>query len=298
VIFFKLITDCFVHQDFSFVVRGKMQFFFKFSCALLNLLILTTPTCNGLSQKIYRHSVAQSSGRRRGIIVCIPFSMMIGGAALLIPQSCFAAAPLDAGEVIRRSAATIPGYGQTDVFYPESFAGTWTLTREVEFDGIPDSHLRLSYPYRFIRSIDDTAVVADRGFNQAELEKAIVRAIKGPEGDVTGTLRSYEWAQTNPNDLRIFFSDGTMKEIKVTKRAAERTDETVTFSEFQRVTHEGQTGIPVISARRVVSKWKTVNDSTLEGIEIVYDLGGGDPLATTVVGSNTVLSKSRLYLVR
>ena len=235
------------------------------------------------------------------------------------PSVSVAAAPLDAGEAVRRSAANIPGYGKQDVFYPELFAGNWKMTREVEFNNnnpsssSSSSVLRLMYPIRFIRSIEDDAVVADRGFNQAELETALVRTVQrgrkedGEESSSSTTASStnspkisYEWVQSNPNDLRLVLSDGTKKEIKVTKRATERTVDTVSSSEFQRVTQEERGGIPLISARRIVSKWKQVDESTLEGIEIVYEMAGGDPLSTSLTGNitPTILSKSRLYLVR
>lgn len=228
---------------------------------------------------------------------------------VILPQPTVAAAPLDAGEAIRRSAAGLPGYGPPDVYYPESFAGTWRLTREVELPG-RTAPLRLEYAHRFVRSVQDGAVVADRGANQAELERALGRAVGGADGgggsgdDTTTTMassvRSVEWVPNNPNDLRIVLADGTRKEIKVTKRATERTEDTVSSSEFQRVTQEDERGIPTVFARRVVSKWKAVDGSTLEGLEIVYNMGGGDPLGgSSVVGNNpSVLSKSRLYLVR
>lgn len=233
-----------------------------------------------------------------------------------LPQPATAAAPLDAGEAVRRGAANLPGYGSSDVFYPESFAGSWKMTRDVEFPSSSSSQtpavVRLTYPVRFIRSIEDDAVVADRGYNQAELEAALVaRRTGSSSGSTSSAVLSYEWIANNPNVLKVSLSDGSKKEIKVTKRATERTEDTVSSSEFQRVTQEdtkqqqqgGPGGIPVISARRVVSKWKKVDDSTLEGIEIVYAVGGGgDPLSsglsTVNAGAPTILSKSRLYLVR
>jgi len=228
-------------------------------------------------------------------------------------RPAIAAAPMDAGEAIRRGAANLPGYGSSDVFYPESFGGSWKVTRDVEFPSSaspssPPAVLRLTYPVRFIRSIEDDAVVADRGYNQAELEAALAR--RGSDSS-SPTILSYEWVANNPNVVKVSLADGTKKEIKVTKRATERTSDTVSSSEFQRITQEytrqtagGPGGIPQISARRVVSKWKKVDDSTLEGIEIVYAVGGGgDPLSTSLNPSGnaaapTILSKSRLYLVR
>ncbi|VEU34061.1 unnamed protein product [Pseudo-nitzschia multistriata] len=246
----------------------------------------------------------------------------LGAAAVLAarPAPSGAAEPLDAGEAIRRGASNLPGYGSSDVFYLGSFAGSWKMTREVEFPSSPNV-LRLSYPVRFVQSIEDGAVVADRGYNQAELEAALARTrsgASGPDGSApepaSPAVRSYEWVPYNPNVLRVVLSSGTQKEIKVTKRATERTEDTVSSSEFQRVTtqevagpngnnNNGVGGIPDISARRVVSKWKRVDDSTLEGIEIVYAVGGGgDPLSAGLSSSPQaaprILSKSRLYLVR
>merc|ERR1712179_390753 len=142
--------------------------------------------------------------------------------------------------------------------------------------------------------VESGATVADRGFNQANLEKVLTPDI---------SIRSYEWTETNPNDLRLVFGDGTRKELKVTKRASERTESTVSSSEFRRVTRENSRGIPVISAERTLSKWKIDSDGVVEGLEITYDMGsGGDPLAANPMGGSsngpTVLSKSRIRLER
>jgi len=49
-----------------------------------------------------------------------------------------------------------------------------------------------------------------------------------------------------------------------------------------------------------MSKWKVVDASTIEGIEVVYDAGGGDPLAgpAKLTEQNKIISKSRLRLQR
>ena len=100
----------------------------------------------------------------------------------------------------------------------------------------------------------------------------------------------------------------TKQEIKVTKRATEVTNETVSSSEFVRITTEdGVRGIPSIGARRILSKWRVVSDSVVEGIQIVYDVGGnlGDPLSMGLGGGGgpgssgpQVVSKVRLHLER
>lgn len=198
-----------------------------------------------------------------------------------------AAAPVDAGEAIRRGSAHIPGFGSPDVYYPMAFRGSWTMHRQM-LSG--DKAMDLIYLVRFLPSIEEGAVVADRGFNQANLEAAM------RDGDA---IRSVRWTETNPNDLRMTLPDGSLKEIKVTKRATERTVATVFSSEFQRVTQE-EKGIPQITARRVLTKWKVVNNDKIEGLELVYNVaGGGDPLALQLQAQEPhLLTKSRLVLER
>jgi len=186
------------------------------------------------------------------------------------------------------------------------------MSREVELSGRKDQPFQLEYTFRFI-SVENSnmSVVADRGYNQAELEKALIRTVRGVS---SSSVLSYEWAATNPNDLRVTMTDGSKKEIKVTKRATENSlnddnDLTMlTSSEFQRVTQEKGGGellnnvpnVPDISARRVLTKWKIPNDGTVvEGMEIIYDVGGADPMMAGMAGGKpTILSKSRLTLTR
>lgn len=226
-------------------------------------------------------------------------TMLVVASVGMNPSPSQAATPLDTGEAIRRSAANIPGFGPTDVFFPLSTKGSWTATRQVELPGRSEP-LTLTYPFRFIQSIDDDSVVVDRGTNQAELEKALVEAVSKN----SGTVRSYEWAMSNPNDLRLVLANGSKKEIKVTKRATENTVSTITSSEFQRITLEESNdrgfGIPSISARRVLTKWKIVDDSTIEALEVVYNVPtGGDPLAGASSSTQpSILSKSRILLTR
>jgi hypothetical protein len=185
-----------------------------------------------------------------------------------------------------------------------------------------DNILTLTYPIRFLSSLNangQAAAVADRGYNQAALENAL-RSGALPSSSTTtanNVVQSYTWSSSNPNDLRIFFTNGSSKEIKVTKRAAsimnasqenasETTSTTTTIdsSEFQRVTLDDQT-VPVISARRVLTKWKVMNDNIVEGLELVYDMSnsvGSDPLAFAMQQQQQqqpkLLSKARLRITR
>lgn len=241
-------------------------------------------------------------------------------------QNAVAADAGNPAEAFRRGAANFPGYGPSDVFYPATLQGVWMLRREVTFYTNGDATtLILSYPVRFLTSVQPEAVVADRGFNQVSLERALRdRRSNVTERDTIETRVpiAYEWSINNPNDLRITIptdqEGGGRKEIKTTKRSTEYNNldgdaVAVTSSEFQRVTVEDTRGIPSISARRVLTKWiinqNEENGNVAEGLEIVYDMsssGGlaGDPMAfstaKTVSSSSKpmILSKSRLRLER
>jgi hypothetical protein len=238
---------------------------------------------------VHAYSPGTLTSRREQLVAA-------GGAATTLiahPLACTAASPSSPAESIRRSAANLPGYGQTDVFYPLSFSGKWNAKRTIVSSETVDPSMlpmTIHYDIRFIPSIQDSQVVADRGYNEAAMENAL-----------NNKVQSYEWSETNPNNLKIVFANGSQRDVKVTKRATEHTEDTVSSSEFQRITTENNDGIPIISANSVLQKWKVVDENIIEGIEIVKDVGGnlGDPLAATGAPSSPkVVSKSRLLLQR
>lgn len=211
---------------------------------------------------------------------------LLGGtlttAASLVPTTAASpATPTSPGEAVRRLASDSGGYyGPSDIFYPDSWKGLWKLTK-VTGDETP-----VGCYFRFLDSIESNAVVADRGYNAQELERALGNT-------VTGT----NWSETNPNVLTIQYGTGGAKEIKVTQRATEREAVGVFSSEVQRIT-DATTVIPTISAQRTKMKWKETA-SGLEAIELVYSLGGDDPMqATNANQKPTLISKSRLFLER
>ncbi len=164
------------------------------------------------------------------------------------------------------------------------------MRRQVSFGSNDEETIPLlfEYPVRFLLFEEDI-VIADRAFNQVNLENSIT----------TNTVRSSQWFASNPNVLRMEYNNGKTKEIKVTKRATERTDSTVFSSEFQLVTQEDDRGIPVIFPRRLVTKWKVGDpnnnnddddDQVVEGLEIVYDMTNAD--------APKIISKSRIVLQR
>ena len=217
------------------------------------------------------------------------------GSLIFSPNLARAAAPATPAEAVRRSAANIPGYGPTDVFFPKSWAGQWRVQRLVNFGdkgGSSDNTatLVLDYIVRFIPSIDDDATVADRGFNQANLEAAVSR----------GMSPSYEWTSTNPNDLRLAWPDSRRKDIKVTQRATDYdrlVDGLLWSSEVQRVTTDGgKADVPTILARRVVTQYRweispaNTTPSIVQALEVIYSL------QTNTAANKEILSKSRIIM--
>jgi len=289
-----------------------------------------------------------------------------------------------AAEIIRQSAAKIPGYGQPDVYYPPFFLGRWRVTRVIvslstEYDNplllSSSSSLSsltvpfaLTYDVRFISvgndsGSDTTKVIADRAFNTASFYQALrlklqqqQQQVKEEENNILKekvikdkmveiptsspspiplpSIQKVDWSSSNPNTYTIYYSDGSWKEIRVTKRASEWNKEegggiaSVFSSEYQRVCTTGRTSsgtatsIPVIEAVRVMTKWKSQgweknmgkegegqdmdveenerNQVVVEGIEVVYldDTARNGGMGGTGSGGTNVVMKSRLKLER
>jgi hypothetical protein len=256
--------------------------------------------------------------RRRGVVVLIASASMVGGV-ILPPIGAARAVSMDGvagsndnalGESVRRTAARIlPNMGPPDVYYPATFQGVWTVRREIltatataappattsasSSSGADATTSRpVEYRVRYLpaTSLDQELVaIADRGYNQANFAAAL--------GDGTKRrVQSYVWSQQNPNDLRIVWSTGLVEDSKVTKRASERTSDTASSSEFVRVVTVEKSGIPVIAARRVMSKYKAVTENRIEGIELEYAVP--DPGSIQQPAAPTLLTKSRLVLTR
>jgi hypothetical protein len=272
-----------MRQNKQFHVLTSLPLFLLFA------LLSAVPT-NALS--------SQPIPRRRAMF------LVTGTCLITTAHGSKDAAFADAGETIRRGASNLPGYGPADVYYPPIFKGKWNVVEEETVQG-----RTIEYEMRFIPSMDNF-VVADRGFNEVARQKAKMSDNNNADNSIiaTGGVRSYEWTETNPNDLRLTMEDGSRQEIKVTKRRTENEQESqdyVSSSEFRRITTEDAVlRIPVISAQRVLTKWKVVTDSKIEGLEIVYDMsmGGIDPLTGPAPSSSSsgpqVISKSRLHLTR
>ena len=197
------------------------------------------------------------------------------------------------GESVRNAASALPGLGPPDVLYPMSFRGRWTLTRDVANVTYPqgleaardlDEAVSVSTLVRFVPS--DDHVVADRGFNAEQLAKAL-----GDDGKAT-------WDASNPNVLVVEGPKG-LREVKVTKRSFEEAATTLTSSEYARVAIAGRGDVPQILAQRTQTKWKVLNETTIQGLEL---LSTYDPKATgfsDLNGATPVrVVKTRLVLVR
>lgn len=182
------------------------------------------------------------------------------------------------GEAIRRSAASMPGYGPPDVYFPSSMLGRWRMNRQiVNSDDIRFANsqmpMSVTYDVRFI-SVDgdsndgkiDFKVIADRQYNTASFHNAI-------RSDDSPTIQSIIWSPFNPNVCTTNYSDGSIMEEKVTKRAVDSELDSgfVSSSEFKRITETSSSSmVPNIKAVRVLTKWKLTSENSAEGIELVY----------------------------
>ena len=200
------------------------------------------------------------------------------------------ASPVLAGNVregIANLAGNIPGYGSPDVFYPSYFEGAWLCERTVvgitPADIITDdplveaaseeakalSGVPVKYRARFY--FNRGYIILDRSFTSLNLEKAKKDALNSP-----GKRRPTDstWEPETPNILTLSFDDGTIREVKVTKRSFEQpSDETFGTSEYQRLAETGAGGplggVPVLGASRALSRFRRTGDGRIEGLELM-----------------------------
>ena len=263
------------------------------------------------------------STTRRDVLneaVAVPAAAVVTTFGGALPAS----AAQTTAEAIRRTAAVLPGYGQPDVYFPTSYLGRWRAKKTIVVSDNPylDGLLpvTLTYEMRFISVDGDSKeeaenavggkVVADRAFNEQSyyeaLRNVVVESSNGGSRKVPPALRSAIWVPTNPNVLSSTYDDGTSQEIKVTKRAATLEQDgagTASSSEYRRISDVGVNGIPILSASRVLTKWRSDGES-VEAIEIVYADGVmGDPMGGaggTVAkqGAPVASTKARISLQR
>lgn len=315
----SLLTSCL----FAFAAH-LCQAFRPLTTSSTSLLASHHREANHHQQQQQQHESLSNRNRRGFLIDAVASATLLVGT----PSVAHAAAPATPAEAIRRSAANIPGYGPTDVFFPNSWVGVWRVQRQVFFPGATTKSggtvgddtapaLVLDYNIRYLPSIEDNAVVADRGYNQANLEAAISARAAAAATATAASPPSFEWTFTNPNDLRLQWPDGRRKDIKVTQRAtdfAQIGEGRLWSSEVQRVTNNAGGGggsVPDVMARRVVTqyRWEAAAGigidnadeapvpSLVQAVEVIYDLGGStDPLKASGVSNNSILSKSRIIM--
>mmetsp|Transcript_15860 Transcript_15860/g.23727 ORF Transcript_15860/g.23727 Transcript_15860/m.23727 type:complete len:334 (-) Transcript_15860:49-1050(-) len=258
---------------------------------------------------------------RRQIVSSIPF------LALGLPANA-AETPAEAIRLI--SSKTIPGLGPPDVYYPAYFVGRWKTTRIISSSDDPFfkdlENLGVKLPIqvtsesRFVpydagkdfQQIDDAnpnnvPAVADRSFNEKSYYTALSQEIDRlySSSKSMPSIQSINWTPTNPNVLSMDYSDGSSKEVKVTKRSSDVSNDgsNLFSSEFRRITAVPSSpsgiagGIPSVYKSRVLTKWRQGNSNDMiEGIEILYSEAGvlgdksTDPLQLGIGGSGAISS--------
>ena len=214
-------------------------------------------------------------------------------------------------EDIASSASKIPGFGPSNIVYPEYFEGLWDVDQEIsdyiqsESSSSPTSMLafiqamgsfkgqHLQYQDRYLTY--NNQVIQDRAFNMNAYSKVLFK-----EPYILAA-----WDISNPNLLTVSRSSGQITEFKVTKRSMESPPSdantfAVGYSEYARVAQvEGsiQFGVPqLFGLRHLVRIRRDVDDSnTLRGVERIY-LYKGDTL--DLAADPLVTVKSRFTMTR
>lgn len=218
-----------------------------------------------------------------------PFANDAGAAELESPTST--------RETIARVAANLPGYGEPDIYYPAQFLGSWRCSRTLTALTFPasvdsgssgfsahqwladmdascaamyremEATLNRSIEYRTRFFQRDGHVILDRAFDAYERSRA--------EQPFSGrTVVEARWNPNNPNILAIECIDGTIRELKVTKRATEDSGspDAFGFSEYYRVadttTGKIMSGVPQLVGLRVQARYRKMKEGAIEGLEL------------------------------
>ena len=257
-----------------------------------------------------------SSALRRHIL----FLLTAAPSTLLLPVSLVRAAETPAEAIRLLTSKTIPGLGPPDIYYPSYFIGSWKVTcvisssddmfwNDLKSNGV-NLPVTIVSKMRFVpydagreftenqeeypRRSNNVPAIADRAFNEQSYYAALSEELNRLYSTTKPTLPSIQsatWTSTNPNVLSLSYANGSMKEIKVTKRSLDVSDDgkSIFSSEFRRITYIPPPpsansivgGIPSISKSRVLTKWKQSTTAAtddginrIEGIEIVYNENG------------------------
>ena len=259
-----------------------------------------------------------SKATRRRIVLATASVAPILSSLLLYPNHSIANAAESPAEAIRLASSNIPGLGPSDIYYPNTFLGRWKASSTIinsddnfwldyQSQGI-QLPISITSEMRFLPYNDNAGAIADRSYNEQSYHKALLTTLDSLYSTTKPkfpNIQLVNWTPTNPNVLSITYTDGSAKEIKVTKRSVDVSNDSkeIFSSEFRRITTipaaaaatttttSGSSGgggggmgsiggIPTISKSRVLTKWKCVNDGSginnnlIEGIEIVYNEQG------------------------
>lgn len=196
---------------------------------------------------------------------------------ILVTLSSLSLIPLPVlASTLSEITSILPGMGPPDVFYPNTWEGTWKTqqtftsvnftTKDTTTRLIPyimkkyDSNEPLLYN-RVYRKFDDSdRVVLDRSTTSTNMWKAF---------DKTAICL---WSYNNPNVATIQTGDGKIDEYKVMKRSVESGD-FFGFSEFSRIAETSvslQYAIPKIYGSRTLTRYREEGNDVISGLERMY----------------------------
>lgn len=176
---------------------------------------------------------------------------------------------------------------------PETEAAMTSL----DIEAVQEAEGKLNRPFeyliRFVATQDEDRVVLDRGFSTPALMSA---SSAEPKKEVIET----RWELENPNILTMNWIDGSILEVKVTKRSSSLIgDDGFEFSEYIRLAKSGPDGpmgsVPSLGARRLQCRYRRIPTGEIEGLEL---LKGYPPVSLRTNPDPIFTTKSRLLLRR
>lgn len=230
----------------------------------------------------------------------------IASILLTCTEKAHAASKADLRESIASAASILPGMGQPDIYYPESFAGRWSTNRNItQIDGSKEAPSlaifsssmnpgRTPATYETVFKEYNSRVILDR-------RKTCLSEALAYSGDGINAIA--EWQESNPNILKLVYNTGKNVVVQVSKRSQEK--EVVGYSEFGRLIESGvldmdttQPDTTKVFTYRILSRLKQVDLNTIVGLERFF-LYTQDTLDLATVKDKPILKvKSQITLTR
>lgn len=196
---------------------------------------------------------------------------------------------------------TAMGGGQADLFYPDGFNGSWQVVSTLVNVEVPmgeemlsnpklaqraraDLNKPLVYEQRFVQG-PTGRVIADRSYNVRQLTKASTGG--------ADLISDIDWDANNPNNMRIYLTNGPRIVTRVTRRFEDEHPEEKRLETSEVVEQvfdsDDPLGAPRVKGSRCITKYKWRSEAQANGGPVIVATQVVSDFVTAFEGAERVL---------